>query len=155
MNEIIKRFIINRAQPLGIISAMFLPGLFGFHLPGLSAVILFEPIILIIAAISNFIFFLVLDFRNKYSPEHLRSFLMIYIIFIGMLTVEILPLYVGVLGAIFHEGNAETSQQKLIADFVVVYGFIGSFLYDLFNLSIPKISNKLLSILKISNRRMS
>lgn len=149
MSELIRRIITNRAQPLGIISAVFIPELFGIHIPWLSAMFIFQPIILLIAAITNFCFFLVLDLHNKESPEHLRSFWIIYTFFVGVLAVEILPLYVGVLGSIFSAANAETIQQKSITELVVIYGFVGSTILDVYMFYTKKIVSKLQSILKI------
>lgn len=147
MHQVAKRFIVNRSQPLAIVSAIFLPDVIGIHIiPWQAALMIFEPIFLLIFAIANFSFFLILDLGNKESPMHLRNFWMIYMLFVGVLSVELLPIYVGVQGSIFYAANAETSQQEYITKLVIAYGFVGSFVLDVYFFFTNKISAKLQSI---------
>lgn len=146
MREAIKRFFLNRLQPLGIISSLFLPGLFGINIPYPSAMMVFQTPFLVLGAVANFSFFLILDLRNPQSPTHMRSFWMIYIFFVGLLSIELLPIYTGIMDSIFQFAHAETEKQKIMSELIVGYGFGGSFLFDLFFFYNPKIISKMLSV---------
>ena len=154
MHEIAKRFILTRAQPLAIISGIFLLDIFGIHIISAQASLIFTDIrSLSLLLIANFCFFLILDWKNNKSPAHLRSISIIYVLFVGYITSEIVAIYAGGFYAIFSEAKAVTFQQLLVTVIAILYNLVGGFFFEVYIFFIPNVTEKIQSVLKSRKRK--
>ncbi len=142
--KLYQKILLNRAQPIGMISYCYMLSPFGIYLPYQSAAMIFQPVVLSLILVANFAFFTVTDWPYKKTKNRFNELFLIYCILIsGAISIEIPSLFGHTFEIIFHESHTENKNLEHISKWLIVYSILGNFMVDVYFFYLSKISNNL------------
>lgn len=136
--------MLNRAQPLGIISYFYMLSPLGIYLPSQSAVMIFQPVFFSLILVANLAFFTIIDWPEKKTKYRFSQLFFTYFVAVStVIGIELPALYSHAGEAIFHEANTPNKKLEIISNELIPYAVLGNFAFDAYFFAMNKFSDRL------------
>lgn len=144
MNEFSQKIIVGRFQPLHIISYLYLASMMPyFSIPVNSAQMLFSIPVIFVLACANFAYLVIVELLGTQQSKF-KGMLIIFPIFLGGFGIMVVGWSTDTLDIISDTFvDDENTKFEFWHQVAIVYTLLGGFVFELYQVYIHKIANKI------------